>query len=283
MAQGIKVNISYEELKNLLEKYTIKEIAEKLKVSTSTINRYKNKYNLQSNILNAKLQNSIKHTKYTCDGHYFDKIDTFNKSYLLGFLCADGFVTDRNEVGIGVAVKDKEILDFFKKEIKSNKTFYFNQNTNSVELRIQNIILANSLKDKGIVPRKSLILDIEKVINKAKLTKEQIPIFLLGYLDGDGCISLAHRKKNNTEYFEMNITGTLETILYYKNFFDGHGTITKRYNNDNNNYTLQFSNNFLTIYNALNKMYKYIDKIDFFLQRKYNLFIYLKSKIKVKS
>lgn len=280
MAQGIKANISSEELEKVLKEHTQKEAAKIFNVSEATIKRYKNKYGLSVNLDIAKQRNSEKHTIYKCDTHYFDKIDTFNKAYLLGFMCADGFVTDRNEVGIEVAEKDKKVVEFFQHELKSNKPIKNIERTNAVELRLQNNELAESLKRLGIVPRKSLILNIDEVINRAHLSEEQISVFLLGYFDGDGCISIAHRQSDNKEYFEMNVTGTLETITYFKNYF-GHGTIYKRHQErENNNYTLQFSNNYLTIYNALNKIYCYKDKLTFFFQRKYNLFVQLQNKVK---
>lgn len=280
MAQGKKCNISPEELQQILKEHTMIEAATILDVSVATIKRYKTKYNLTINQELARQKNSEAHTKYQCNIHYFDKIDTLNKAYLLGFICADGFVTDRHEVGIGVSEKDKDVIEFFQKELQSTKPIQYIERTKSYELRLQNSILANSLKQLTIVPRKSLILNIAQVIDKAKLTEEQISVFLLGYFDGDGCISLAHRQTDNKEYFEMNITGTLETINYFKQYFDGHGTITKRNKDNNNNYTLQMSNNYATIYNALKKLYQFKDKIDFFFQRKYNLFEKLQTKVK---
>lgn len=280
MAQGIKANISSEELEKVLKEHTIIEAADIFNVSITTIKRYKNKYGLSINLDLARQRNSEKHTIYKCDIHYFDKIDTFDKAYLLGFICADGFVTDRNEVGIGVSAKDKGIIDFFKRELKTDKPEKYIERTGAVELRVQNNYLAENLKKLSVVPRKSLILNIEDVINKAELTEEQISVFLLGYFDGDGCISLAHRQTDNKEYFEMNVTGTLETITYFKNYF-GHGTLYKRHKeNENNNYTLQFSNNYSTIYNALNKIYCHKDKLTFYFQRKYNLFVKLQNIVK---
>lgn len=279
MAQGIKANISSEELTKVLAQHTQKEAAKIFNVSEVTIRRYKNKYNIKTNLSIAHRVNSEKHTKYQCDIYYFDKIDSFDKAYLLGFLCADGFVTNRNEIGIGVAEKDKSIVDFFVQQLKTNKPISYIEKTKAIEIRIQNNYLAMRLKELGVVPRKSLILNIADVINKAKLTQSQISVFLLGYFDGDGCISLVHRQRDNKEYFEMNVTGTLETINYYKNYF-GHGTITKRHQDNKNNYTLQFSNNYLTIYNALKKLYIYKDKLTFFFQRKYILFEKLQKKVK---
>lgn len=281
MAQGVKANLSKQMLEELLKTKTLKEIAEELNVSLTTVKRYKTKYGLTVNLDIAKQRNSEKHQIYTCDTTYFDNIDTMNKAYLLGFLAADGFVTNRNEIGIGVAKKDKAVVEFFQSELKSNKPIreIENNGSGSYELRIQNNMLAEQLKKYDIVPRKSLIINIKEVIEKAKLSEEQISVFLLGYFDGDGCISLAHRQDTNKEYFEMNVTGTYETVNYFKNYF-GYGTITKRNNDESNNYTLQLSNNFSTIYKCLSKIYKYKNKIMFCFERKYNLFVKLETKLK---
>ena len=130
MAQGIKTNLSKQELEELLKIYTLKEIAEKLNISVSTVKRYKNKYKLNVSIDIVRQKNSEKHQKYECDKTYFDNIDTMDKAYLLGFIAADGFVTNKNEVGIGVAQKDKKVIDFFKKELKSDKPIRENESNN---------------------------------------------------------------------------------------------------------------------------------------------------------
>lgn len=282
MAQGKKADIPYAELKELLKTYTILEIAKFYNVSVSTIRRYKEKYNLQVNRENARKRNSEKHTKWKYDIHYFDVIDTMDKAYLLGFLCADGFVTDHHEVGIAVNKRDIGIVEFFKQELKTNKPFYekFYNDTSAIELRIQNTFLAEKLCGYGIVPRKSLVLNIEDVIQQAKLTDKQVSVFLLGYFDGDGCISIGHRSKDNKEYFEMNITGTLETITYFYKYFNNHGCLTKRHKDTKNNYTLSMSNNYKTIYEALKKIYQYCDELNFFFQRKHNKFKILETKVK---
>ena len=280
MAQGVAANISKEELSELLQNYTMVDIAKKLNVSVATIKRYKAKYGLSVNLENARKKNSEAHTKYPCNNTYFDNIDTMDKAYLLGFICADGFVTDRNEIGIGVAEKDKKIVEFFQQQLQSSKPIVRKDGKHpSVELRIQNNYLCEQLMKLGVFPNKSLILDIKTIIANAKLSEKQISAFLLGYFDGDGCISKAHRQIDTKEYFEMNITGTLETIQYFKDYF-GHGCVTKRHNDDKNNYTLQFSNNYSTIYNALSKLYAYRHELTFYFLRKYNLFAQLELIVK---
>lgn len=282
MSQGIKANIPQKELEDLLQIKTIAEIADYYNVSISTIRRYKDKYNLKINPKVSRRGNSIKHSKWEYDIHYFDQIDTMNKAYLLGFICADGFVTDHNEIGIAVNKKDAQIINFFKKELKTNKPPYekFYGNTSAIELRVQNTFLAEKIKQYGIKPRKSLTINIEEVIKLANLSEEQISVFLLGYFDGDGCISVCHRKNNQKEYFVMNITGTFGTIQYFYQYFDNHGCFTKRHKDNKNNYTLSMSNNYSTIYNALKKLYQYCNKLDFFFLRKYAKFKILETKVK---
>lgn len=282
IAQGIKAKIEKEQLEQLLQQYTIKEIAKKLEVSESTIKRYKQKFNLSINPEIGRKVNSEKHTLYSCNNTYFDNIDTMNKAYLLGFICADGFLTTFNEVGIGVSQADEDVVKFFQKELLSNKPLHYKEDSQghkSVELRIQNYNLANALKSYSIIPNKSLVLNIETVIQTANLNEEQISVFLLGYFDGDGCISIGTNAKTGQKYFEMNITGTKETLNYFYRYFDNKGTFTKRHADDKNNYTLQMSNNYSTIYNALSKLYKYVDKLDFYYNRKYQKFKQLESKI----
>ena len=283
MTQGIKADISEETLSNLLKTNTIKEIAKILNVSETTIKRYKTKYGLKANLDIAKQRNSEKHTIYKCNKDYFNTIDTLNKAYLLGFLCADRFVTDK--IGIGVSLKDISVVKFFQQELQSDKPIKVVKDTQYpiAELRIQNYQLVENVKKYGIVPRKSLILDIEKTIQSAELDGKQISIFFLGYFDGDGCISIAHNQTTQKEYFEMNITGTKETIEYYKKYFNNHGTITKRHQDNKNNFTLQMNNNYSTIYNALSKIYKYKNEITFCLDRKYQKFEKLENKVLLNS
>lgn len=284
--QGKKANISQEKLKELMQEHTLIEIAEILNVSISTIKRYKKKYGLEINKEISRQRNSIKHSIYNYDLTYFEKIDNMNKAYLLGFICADGYLTTgRNEFGITVSEKDKNIIEFFKQQLKTNKPIVNIEDKNNhkaVELRINNIKLYQDIQKYGITPKKSLTINIENVIQLAELNEKQISVFLLGYFDGDGCISLAHRKKDNKPYFEMNVLGTLETINYFKQYFNNHGSI--RQNNINkNNYTLQISNNFKTIYNSLKKLYQYKDELDYYYERKYNLFKKLENKVLLNS
>jgi hypothetical protein len=52
-----------------------------------------------------------------CDYHFFDKINTEEKAYWLGFIAADGCVTDKGCLQILLSRKDRDHLELFKKHI----------------------------------------------------------------------------------------------------------------------------------------------------------------------
>ena len=62
--------------------------------------------------------------KYNKDIHYFDKIDTEEKAYILGFLATDGCiaVTKNGNKRIKITLKssDKDILEKIKNQLKSD-------------------------------------------------------------------------------------------------------------------------------------------------------------------
>lgn len=245
---------------------TIKSLSEEYGVSDSVIKRCL--YNQKAHIRT----NSESHSKWFLDASYFDKIDTMNKAYILGFMCADGWVTDRNEFGIGLNILDKDMVDFFIAELKTNKPVTF-KNNNAVEIRLQNEKTATKLCEYGIVPRKSLIIDIGSVIKKANLNEEQIKAFLLGYFDGDGgFVKSTPTEKYKTIQYSSNITGTYETCKYYKEYFNNVGFFTKRRNDGSNNYTYCIGGRNM-VRTAFSKLYEIKDELSFYYKRKYNKFI----------
>lgn len=246
---------------------TIRELGIKYQVSDSVIKRC---------LLNKGMKtrtNSEAHQKYSLDIDYFKDIDTLDKAYLLGFFCADGWVTDRNEFGIALKASDIDMIYFFQKELKTDKPIIYKNNGEAVELRLQNKDVADTLKNYGIVPRKSLIINIEEVIQKAQLNENQIKAFLLGYFDGDGGFTVSKPTQDYpTVQYGSNITGTYETCIYFKKFFNDVGFLTKRHDDEKNNYTYRIGGRNM-VRNAFSNLYSIKDKLTFFYRRKYNIFI----------
>ena len=132
--------------------------------------------------------------KYSFDDEYFNFIDNQNKAYFLGFIYADGCLSKKNELILKLHNKDKQLLDEFKKDIKSEhpiKDIYV-KNRQDIDFQCRFSIsskkMANQLNKLGIMPAKTFKIDFPI------LDSNLIRHFIRGYFDGDGCI---HNIKNS--------------------------------------------------------------------------------------
>ncbi len=114
---------------------------------------------------------SVSHQKYTLDEHFFDRIDTEEKAWLLGFITGDGSI-HRNCLAIGLAEKDEEILHRIKLLLKSDhplnrvmastrtnlKTGEVIASGRAIRLAIVNRHLSAALKSVGIVEKKTFLV-----------------------------------------------------------------------------------------------------------------------------
>ena len=125
---------------------------------------------------------------------YFDKIDSWQKAYLLGFLLADGYNNEkRGVIQVIVSDKDVEVLEFFKKELECDKPIgrVVNKNVSASRIDFCSSIMSQSLKEKGCFQNKTFLLSFPKVKDK------YLSDFVRGYFDGDGCFyhCIANRSK----------------------------------------------------------------------------------------
>lgn len=129
---------------------------------------------------------------YRIDQTYFDKIDTSEKAYFLGFLWADGHnQVKHNDVRIQIAEKDILLLEKFKRWLSSDHPILSSKRTctlskNKIErsyvrLTIKNKHLSQHLLALGMVQQKTshpVWPNIEPEFERD---------FIRGFLDGDGC------------------------------------------------------------------------------------------------
>lgn len=140
--------------------------------------------------------------------NYFEKIDTERKAYFLGLLFADGNVQNEKgnswSIGLSLMKEDKYLVEEFAKEIKTdlsvkeylnNTGFQRKDGEPHIECRlvVHSKKMADDLGRYGIVPRKSLIVSTIPTISK-----ELLPHFIRGFMDGNGCITYnySHNIKN---------------------------------------------------------------------------------------
>ncbi|EJT5937256.1 hypothetical protein N2W52_002024 [Clostridium perfringens] len=144
------------------------------------------------------------------DESKFEKIESEEQAYWLGFLYADGNIYG-NRVELGLKQDDIEHLKKFKNFMKFNgevksKVIKLNGKTyNSCRISFNSKKVADDLKNLGCVPKKSLVL---RFPTYDIVPKHLMKHFIRGYVDGDG--SVMWDKTYNR--FRLSILGTIDML-----------------------------------------------------------------------
>nr|DAN04877.1 MAG TPA: endonuclease [Caudoviricetes sp.] len=154
------------------------------------------------------------------DEFFFDKIDTEEKAYWLGFIYADGYLaTNRNAIGIELKATDASHLEKFRDALQSEHEIKI-YHKNSTFGPQDNARFTFSSKHMH-----TILLSYYKSPNKT--FEGHFPIdfvpeplqrhFIRGFFDGDGSISMgiSTMKEGNLYKFQLSFIGqkkTLETI-----------------------------------------------------------------------
>lgn len=249
------------------QKLNNKEIAKKLNVSLSTVNRYIKKYELTSTIGSQGAR------KHLFNERYFETIDTEEKAYWLGFIAADGCVYhSNNSWRLQINLKGSDIghLIKFQKAIGSDykiaeKTI---GNSQVAQLKVNSKTLCDTLQKHNIVERKSIIF------SPPSIRQDLIRHFIRGYWDGDGWIKSYKRKESNGYRNNIGIIGGEPAIKFFKDNLPVELSIYKIKNKDNL-VTLETSDS-----KKIRLIYDYFYKDStIFLDRKKELFENILSRI----
>lgn len=160
--------------------------------------------------------------KYTCNDRFFENIDTEEKAYWLGFVTADGWLTDRGMLGIKLHKKDRSHLVKFREAIESNHRIY-DYDDGSVSLCVQRQAINSSLRKLGITPRKSL------TATPATVSSDLYKHYWRGLVDGDGTLIHDPRPK-----FILDLAGTFNIVSEFARFcyqFCDTAAIPRQYGN----------------------------------------------------
>ena len=171
---------------------------------------------------------------YKVNKDFFKCINTEEKAYILGFICADGHI-ERDRLNITVSIKDRDILEKIRCAMHSNHPIKEVQRTNPykktnretlilVELMIGSVELVKPLFDMGLTTNKTYTLnrDILKYIPKYLMRD-----FLRGYFDGDGNV-LFGRRYNSGYKYNINICGNEDFLLKsFQTYFPSNNKLYK--------------------------------------------------------
>ena len=191
--------ISEEDLKNAI---CIYELGKK------SITQLAIEYNINRKILSNKMKEKGVVVRLSgakpLDENYFDKINTPEKAYWLGFLYADGYVGENNSIEFCLQITDSYAVNNFKKALKSGHKIS-NRNVflvyqgrlvgrQATRITIKNKHMAESLISKGCKNKKSLTLSFP---NFDIIPHKLFSHFIRGYFDGNGCVytGVKHKRR----------------------------------------------------------------------------------------
>lgn len=169
-------------------KKSIKVIAREFNVSRSVIIRILKKYDVDIELSNNKYGR-----KYFFDECYFNQINSEEKAYWLGFLYADGYLTNNNVIGCKLRRDDEQQIISFLQDIQiSEINLHYHDKTNSCGFDLTSQKMYDSLLKKGFSRKKSY--------DNTALPFDCVPdnfkrYFILGFWDGDGYVSITNGKK----------------------------------------------------------------------------------------
>ena len=189
-------------LKMYLDGKSTTFISKELKISRSRFSLYLKSQNIE--VIKTPHKKKIYE-------NIFEKINTEEKAYWLGFLYADGYVASgkRNDVELSLQLSDKCHLKKFKDFIGFEGKLI----TDSFRCRIsfKNKKIKQDLIKLGCTPKKSLT---SKFPTEEQVPKELIPHFIRGYLDGDGCVFNNDKEKRIGFVGTKNILENIQDIMY---------------------------------------------------------------------
>lgn len=165
---------------------------------------------LSKNLKNDGITIRNKQNEPRMNQFFFDKIDSEEKAYWLGFLYADGAIGSSNN-SIEVSLKSGDITHLQKLASSLgfiNKHIY--QDDTRCRLNFQNKHLHNQLMNLGCYPRKSLILTFP---SKEQVPEEFVYHFVRGYVDGDGSVMIGKNHRGERVVPRLSILGTKDFLV----------------------------------------------------------------------
>lgn len=157
----------------------------------------------------GKLKQKIQH--YSFNEDYFENIDSEDKAYFLGFIVADGCISDKTNA-IRIIQKETHILEKFKSYIQFDGDIFTRRDRNISNITISSSKTKNDLEKLGIHSNKTMVVKYPTIPENLENH------FMRGVFDGDGCISLRTDKRDNQKRGQVNIcSGSYDFIREYYN------------------------------------------------------------------
>ena len=151
---------------------------------------------------------------YPVNERFFDEIGTEAQAYWLGFLTADGYVTDRH-VRVRLQGEDKEHLRKFAEALESSHPIFegMNQGHHYAEFIIGSKHMVSALARLGLTRNKSLTIQQALYVPLPLLSH-----YWRGIFDGDGSLFAHTRPDRKSERWDLSLVGNKFIVPSFATF-----------------------------------------------------------------
>lgn len=180
------------------------------------------KYNLSAPTVGKILSEVPKYSKAKIKNpnlkeRFFETIDSEEKAYFLGLLISDGNVYKDNtgrqaSISITLNLEDEYMLQKFLEVLNAN-TAVGKDGRGSGQSAVRSDLMAQDLKQYGVIPRKSYFTYLPK-----NIPENLMPHLIRGIFDGDGSILAKINPKDNRYLHSFSFCGAhqlMEDISQY--------------------------------------------------------------------
>lgn len=220
-----------------------------------------------------------KQTLYRVDEDFFVDINTEEKAYILGFICADGHIESSNyRITITLQDTDYQLLEKIREAMhsthpikrgitKNNPYLGSSRNTlHQCSLNINGKNLVTPLINMGISGKKTYNLG-SNIVNF--VPKNLMRHFLRGFFDGDGSVSWGKHYSSGNKYL-IQVAGNEEFLLgTFQKYFPSNCKLYK-YKTSKQCFTWKVADK-RKVLEFLNFIYK---DAKIYLNRKYKIYKY---------
>ena len=175
--------------------------------------------------------------KFKVDEHFFETIDSEEKAYIYGFICADGHVDTKNKrITIALQQQDVELLYKIKRAMHSEHTIiehiqHRNPYTKANHLICEQACISINGKDlvkplitAGLTTKKTYTLNGSEI---SIVPEHLIRHFLRGYFDGDGSVVWGKEYSSGKKYL-IGVCGNLNFLQNtFQKYFPSNNIISK--------------------------------------------------------
>lgn len=261
------------------EKKTLAEIEKELDFPRKEVSKL-----LKENSIELR-QIQYYNKKYSIKNNAFSTYSP-ESAYWAGFIAGDGCVYSHglakedltnNYLTVTLQMKDKTHVEKLKKFLEYDGVLYEKKNKKAISITVNSMKICEDLRMYYNISNNKTY----DYIPPSSIPEYLIRYFILGLIDADGSV-LRHKRTHKSanrlrgEYvYQIGFTGTYETCIFVKKFFNSSVKIhTRHKDRDNNNYTVLFQGNEQVL--RLCSMLYDENSIKFCMQRKYENYLLLK-------